>query len=210
MHLLSPIAVRWHGGEEYADGNEIKYTITEDGIEGYNATINGFNVTNTHVPEKTEVSGSKTWNDNNNQDGVRPASIIINLLADGEKVDSKTVTEADNWAWSFTNLDKYANGKEITYTITEDAVESYETKVSGYDVTNTHTPEKTSINGIKVWDDADNQDGKRPTSITVNLVADGVATNKSVTVTAADGDAVYRWQNRQPTRGDTEGIRSLM
>ena len=29
-------------------------------------------------------------------------------------------------------------------------------------VTNKYTPETTSISGEKVWDDKDNQDGKRP------------------------------------------------
>ena len=37
-------------------------------------------------------------------------------------------------------------------------------------LTNTHTPELTSITGTKTWKDADNQDGKRPESITVNLL----------------------------------------
>ena len=54
--------------------------------------------------------------------GKRPTSITINLLANGVQKESKTVTEEDNWSWSFTNLSKYENGTEIIYTITEDAV----------------------------------------------------------------------------------------
>ncbi|HGF7408655.1 TPA: Cna B-type domain-containing protein, partial [Enterococcus faecium] len=32
-------------------------------------------ITNTHVPETKEVSGQKTWEDNENQDGKRPTTI---------------------------------------------------------------------------------------------------------------------------------------
>ncbi|MCM1126740.1 MAG: Cna B-type domain-containing protein, partial [Lachnospiraceae bacterium] len=169
--------------DKYAGGKEIKYTITEDRVDGYEMpVVRGYNVENTHTPEKTEVSGRKTWNDNDNQDGKRPTSITINLLANGKKVNSKTVTEADGWSWTFDNLDKYANGTEINYTITEEKVDDYTTEVNGYDVVNTHAPGKTSVNGSKTWNDNNNQDGKRPASITIRLWADGKEVqNKVVT-----------------------------
>ena len=47
-----------------------------------------------------DIIGAKTWDDNNNQDGARPASITIRLLANGTEVDSKEVTAADQWEWS--------------------------------------------------------------------------------------------------------------
>ncbi|MEB3012826.1 Cna B-type domain-containing protein, partial [Parvimonas sp. D2] len=85
----------------------------------------GFAVTNTREPEKTSVEGTKTWNDKDNQDGKRPTEITINLLKNGTKIDSKKVTKAEGWKWKFENLDKYENGKEINYTITEEKVEGY-------------------------------------------------------------------------------------
>ncbi|MBQ6517571.1 MAG: Cna B-type domain-containing protein, partial [Anaerolineaceae bacterium] len=138
--------------------------------------ISGYNVTNTHEIEKIDISGSKTWVDNNNQDGKRPDSITIRLLADGTEVDSKTVTAADNWAYSFEDLDKYAEGTEIAYTISEDTVEGYTTVYDGYNVTNTHTPEVTTATVTKVWEDADNQDGRRPANLTVMLSNYGTVT----------------------------------
>lgn len=42
----------------------------------------------------------------------------------------------------------------------------------------------------KVWNDADNQDGSRPNSITVHLVKNGVKTNQSATLNAANN-----WSN---------------
>ena len=90
--------------------------------------------------EKTSVSGTKTWRDNNNQDGIRPSSITVNLLANGQQVASKKVSASDNWQYSFDNLAAYANGQKITYTVTEDAVAGYTSTVDGYNITNNHNP----------------------------------------------------------------------
>ena len=169
--------------DKYNSGTEIVYTISEDTVADYTTVVDGYNITNTHTPEKTIISGSKTWNDNNNQDGKRPDSITVRLFADGTEVTSKEVTANDNWSWSFTGLDKYNSGTEIVYTISEDAVTDYTTEVKGYNVTNTHTPEKISITGSKTWDDEGNQDGKRPEKITVKLLANGrVIDHKEVTI----------------------------
>ena len=173
---------------KFRDGGvEIVYTITEEAVEGYETTIDGFNVTNTHAPAQIEISGAKTWDDDDNRDGVRPESITINLLADGEKLDSKAVTEAEGWAWTFTDLYKYRDGGvEIVYTITEETVDGYETVVEDFNVTNIHEIETIEVAGAKTWDDADNQDGKRPESITIRLLADGEEL-EVIEVTEADG-----------------------
>ena len=158
------------GLDKYNSGTEIVYTISEDTVADYTTVVDGYNITNTHTPEKISISGSKTWDDEENQDGKRPSSITVRLLADGTEVTSKTVTANDNWSWSFTDLDKYNSGTEIVYTISEDTVTDYTTVVDGYNITNTHTPEKTIISGSKTWNDKNNQDGVRPDSITVELL----------------------------------------
>ena len=159
------------------DKQEITYKVVEGTVPEYDTeyeiTDNEVEIYNHHTPEKVSVEGSKIWDDADNQDGKRPSSIIVNLLADGEKVDSKTVTAENEWNWSFTDLNKYAKGREIQYTITEDKVENYITNIekteNGYVVTNSYTPETTSISVEKVWNDNDNQDGVRPASIKVKL-----------------------------------------
>ena len=125
---------------EFENGQKITYTVTEDAVAGYTSTIDGYNITNNHTPATVKVSGTKTWNDNNNQDGIRPSSITVNLLANGQQVASKTVSASDNWQYSFDNLAAYANGQKITYTVTEDAVAGYTSTVDGYNITNTHNP----------------------------------------------------------------------
>ena len=51
------------------------------------------------------------------------------------------MTAESEWKYSFTDLPKYAAGKEIVYTISEEAIEGYEVTVDGYNLTNTHVPE---------------------------------------------------------------------
>ncbi len=97
-----------------------------------------------------DVEGTKKWEDNNNQAGKRPASITITLLADDIEQASKTVTAADDWTWSFTDLPKNnENGEKIIYTIKENPVAGYAAPVitgdaeEGFVVTNRYksTPE---------------------------------------------------------------------
>lgn len=178
----------------YANGTPIEYTITEDAVEGYTTQINGFNVTNTHTPEKTEISGSKTWDDNNNQDGIRPDSITIHLFANGSEVDSRTVTEKQNWSWTFDELPKKEKGVDIVYTITEDPVEGYTTIVNGPDVTNTHVPATVSLTVKKSWNDNENQDGKRPDYIDVQLLANGTEYGDPERLSEANGWE-YTWES---------------
>ena len=91
-------------------------------------------------PELIEISGEKIWDDENDADKIRPKSIVVELYADGEKVDEQTVTAASNWKFTFTDLPKVKDGEEIVYTIGEVKVEGYTTKIDGFKITNTHTP----------------------------------------------------------------------
>ncbi|WP_320443181.1 Cna B-type domain-containing protein [Enterococcus faecium] len=51
--------------------------------------------------EVISVSGQKTWEDNENQDGKRPTTITVNLLADGQPIQHKEVSEKDDWRYRF-------------------------------------------------------------------------------------------------------------
>ena len=169
-----------------ADGTAIVYTVKEDDVANYTNAITsdattGFTITNTNT-EKVSVSGTKTWNDNNNQDGKRPASITVNLLKNGTKVDSKTVTPdvSGAWTYSFSGLDKYnADGTEITYTVSEDPVDGYTSTVTGTNITNSYTPETTVVKVTKAWV------GPKAGPVTVHLLADGTDTGKTITLDEA-------------------------
>jgi cobalamin biosynthesis Mg chelatase CobN len=115
--------------------------------EGYTATVSGdatagFTVTNAHTPETTSVPVTKKWV------GSEGSEVTIHLLADGEDTGQTLTLSADNdWTSSFDGLAKYADGKAIAYTISEDPIEGYTSEVSGdaasgFTVTNTEEPEE--------------------------------------------------------------------
>ena len=176
---------------KYKDGKEIKYTVTEESVVGYKSSIDNFTITNSHDPEKINISGTKVWNDNNDQDGKRPTKITVQVLKGEQVVAEMEVSAETDWKFEFKDLPKYEKGKEITYELKEVSVEHYTTKVTGkdgkYTITNTHTPAKINVKGQKIWDDANNKDGIRPDSIVVKLLANGVETGKTATASVASG-----------------------
>ena len=174
-------------------GEKIVYSVIEEEIDGYKSVVTGdavkgFTVTNIHEPAMIEVAGTKTWNDGNNQDGKRPEAITVNLIANGEKIASKEVTEVDGWAYKFENLPEFAAGEKIAYAVTENAVEGYTVTVDGYNLTNSYTPELTSVTVTKNWQDTNDKDGIRPDSIIVRLLANGEDTGLTMELTAE-----YKW-----------------
>lgn len=179
---------------KYENGKEIKYTVKETAMTEYKATITTdkdgkYTITNEHTPEKIAVSGQKTWIDNNDQDHIRPASVTVALLANGKETGKTAIATAETgWKYEFTELDRYQNGKAIEYTVKEVGVPTgYTATETGMNVTNTHTPEKTSVKGKKIWKDEDNKDGIRPSSVTVKLLADGKETGQTATVSETSG-----------------------
>ena len=171
------------------DGYTANYDITID-----SSGVGIITITNSHTPETTTVKGTKTWNDKDNQDGKRPDAITVNLLADGQPVDSKEVTSTDGWTYEFTNLPKYQNGQLISYTVTENEVSDYSTTIDGTNITNSYIPGKTSVTVTKAWDDKNNQDGLRPGSIQVQLYADGKAVGAAIDLTE-NKDWTYTWSD---------------
>ena len=186
------------GLDVYNAGQPIAYTVEEVSVAGYQSSITGnaatgFTITNTHTPEKTAVSVQKVWDDADDQDGKRPETVTVRLLADGQDTGKTLTLNADNdWADSFSGLDVYNEGVPIAYTVEEEAVTGYQSSITGdaadgFTITNTHTPEKTALSVKKVWDDADDQDGKRPDAVTVRLLADGESTDRALTLNAGNG-----------------------
>ncbi|WP_418968509.1 Cna B-type domain-containing protein [Alloscardovia omnicolens] len=167
-----------------ADGSKIVYTVSEDPVENYSSQITGdavkgFTILNSNT-EEVDVPVKKVWK------GPAKDSVTVRLLADG-KDTGKTVKldKAGKWEGSFKNLPKYnADGSKIVYTVSEDPIKNYSSQITGdavkgFTITNMNT-EKVSVGLAKKWDDKNNQDGKRPTSVTAHLLADGKDTGKSI------------------------------
>lgn len=157
--------------------------------------------------EMVDISGSKIWRGDQKEN--RPASIIINLLANGDLCASKEIMgEEDKWEWSFDEIPKTnVDGSLISYTVEEAPVFGYETEIKGSDnwfsIINTYIPERTSRTVRKIWCDSDNQKGKRPESIQVQLMADGIAEG-DIVVLSAENQWSYTWQNLLQKEGDKD------
>ncbi|PHD35922.1 cell wall anchor protein, partial [Bacillus toyonensis] len=151
-----------------ANGVAYKYEVKEQPIAGYEPKVNGYDITNTKVGQ-TKLEGTKTWKDENAKD--RPEMIKVDLLQNGKVVDTKEVTAATEWKYTFENLKAYdAEGKAYKYEVKEQAVPGYESKVSGTDITNTKVGQ-TKVEGTKTWKDGNAKD--RPEIIKVDLLQNG-------------------------------------
>ena len=128
------LTIIWEDLPEYEDGNPVTYKVAERESTAYELVsitgddVSGFKIVNRIL---MDVNGVKNWKDNDNKEGTRPDSIVVKLLEDGKEVKKITVTEKDEWKFSFTNLPKYKDGKEIKYTIEEEAVKGYITNIEG-------------------------------------------------------------------------------
>lgn len=178
------------------DGKQIKYTVREEGMgDFYKSTVskpsvdaNGntaVTVTNEFkLPEgdknKTDVTVTKIWEDNNNYAGKR-TNVNIKITGSNSDKNAKTVTLKDNdakddktWQVTVNGMTKYdSNGVEIKYTASEEKVpEFYKlVKIEGTTVTNEFELPKDTVNYKvnKVWDDNDIQAQRRPETINFYL-----------------------------------------
>ena len=200
---------------KYKAGKEIKYTVTEEAVAEYEATITDFSITNKYAPKEIDYKVTKVWNDANNQDGKRPESVTVQLYkkvgnadpvaVEGKKLTltAKEKTDDNTWVASFTNLPQYEAGKEITYSIKEvDVPAGYEASVTGQVVTNTYNPETVVLSGTKVWKDNNNQDGKRTTSVKVQILKNDKEVVQEIEVSEATGwkfesKALPKYENGQ-------------
>lgn len=191
----------------------ITITVDADGV----VTVNGHNVTDKNgigqiqaldAPKTTNLTVNKVWKDNDDQDGKR-RTVTFDLYrklageADYTKMDGQSrdinVNAGDSAAYWF-DLPVMVDGKQAEYKAVEaTTIDGYTEQCTdpasaadGMVMTciNTHAPETTSLGVNKVWNDANNQDGSRPDSITVHLVKNGVKTNQSATLSVANN-----WSN---------------
>ncbi|MFQ9878828.1 MAG: Spy0128 family protein [Ruminococcus sp.] len=98
-HTYTVSEVKGDDGTVTYDGTiyTVEATVTDAGNGTLNVSkvikkngekVDSIDFTNTYVGE-IEIAGTKTWNDNNDQEGIRPTSITVNLFANGEKVKDR-------------------------------------------------------------------------------------------------------------------------
>ena len=121
-------------------GNPYTYWVEEEHLESYTVTGSGtLALTNTLGGKETEIAiqGRKTWVGDGADD--RPNSITLSLLQNGTKVAEREVTpNADgSWTYDFGSWPAYDDsGRAYTYTVQEEPVDGYGSRVDGWNVIN--------------------------------------------------------------------------
>ena len=89
-----------------------------------------YSITYTNEYALVDVSVDKVWDDSSNQNGLRPESLELTLSGapEGTKIPEPKITKSEDgntWTYTWSALPKTdANGKELTYTVTEAKVPS--------------------------------------------------------------------------------------
>ena len=192
-----------------APGIRVVYSVVEVNVPtGYTPTIGAADIdgetgnvtiaiTNTFTMPQTQVTVNKSWNDNTDAEGFRPESIEIQLYADGVAHGNVVTLAVPAWSHTFTGLQRYsAPGVRVVYSVVEvnvpagytpsigTAVINTDTGNVTISVTNTFAMPETSVTVNKGWLDNDNDENFRPTSIQIQLYANGVAHGNIVTLSA--------------------------
>lgn len=241
-----------NGGKEIIYKAEITSDLNAhiaEGANGYAWTASELDIKVSHNRNTKSVPVTVEWADTQNNDNIRPSTVILQLYADGKKMEGAAYQHilsgdktADTWNYTFENLPVYRDGeegKEILYTASvEEAVKDsiYGTYISmangqeeevvrytasymdanGNTTANladsakayvklTHSTDQGTVYLYASWHDDQNRDGKRPSSIQVDLnkQVDGVKTFvKTYTVTAGnDNSWTYKITNLPLSEG---------
>lgn len=106
--------VSYNGGQSFKHGNTVKNTLPVKWEE--------------MLPSTRSISVKKNWV------GKAEKEVIVNLLANGKKVRNVKLNEANGWSHDFTEmpvLENIADKEVIQYTVEEELIDGYTSKVSG-------------------------------------------------------------------------------
>lgn len=119
------------------DGNEIDYIATENAVKDYTTTYpDKTTVHNKYDPEMKTLTVTKNWLDNNNAYNTRPTELTFKIFRNGLPFTSVSVS-APLWQAEVNVPCSDKSGAEYQYSIEEQEVSGYESKVEEFVATNT-------------------------------------------------------------------------
>lgn len=175
--------------------NNVYMDVTQiDAVGGETHSYNHFDFTTVGI-YSSKLVVNKVWDDDNNNDRIRPESIDVELYSNGEPTGKTATLTKDSWNAEFPFLPvNDTDGKPILYTIketqeitdyTSSSTQKVENGIINVTLTNKHENYKTSVPFTKTW--TSNEPGDWtvfiPNRIKVSLYRNGVYTgiNKYVT-----------------------------
>ncbi|MCI6745407.1 MAG: Cna B-type domain-containing protein, partial [Anaerolactibacter massiliensis] len=151
---------------------------------------------------ETNFTFTKVWDDSNNEYKNRPStekfSSSLTLKADGVVMTGyePEITENEDGTWTVT-YQNLPGLKDKSYSVSENSITGYISETSSVSDGGrlTNKLETITVAGEKTWEDNNNENNKRPDSITVNLLADGKLIKSAEVKAAADGTWTYSFEN---------------
>lgn len=155
----------WGKLPEYnRDGSKIIWSVVEKELPHYTVLISAegitFTVTNTYAPDPPSGDAVtrtvlKVWDDQG-YENRRPESVQVTLLQNDVAFETRTLSEANGWQYTWDKLPKVdQSGKEISWTIREAAVSGYRSAVrlngDTFVLTNTLSRQKLPQTGVLWW-----------------------------------------------------------
>ena len=187
----------WNNLPKYENGKEITYTVEETVPNGYEAKYSDdtFTITNKYTPGTVSKSVNKEWIDNDNQDGIRPDEVTVQLYANGVvKGNSVKLNKSNSWTYTWTGLPEKENGKTISYEVKELKIGNtnvannsaagytvdYSVNENNTTITNTHIPEKIFDLALRKFITNINEESynREPVVDTSTIATTGTATYK--------------------------------
>lgn len=179
------------------------------GIENKSAEL-GY-ILMTHSLITTDINSYVVWEDDGNNDGYRPSTVNLQLYANGKKVEDAegrlSISGSGNtWTYTFADFQKYYTddagnkGREIRYTLeatptNPGELDEYSIAYHNYTVILSHRKDTVSRSVHVEWQDSNNQDGKRPVSMMVQLYADNVPLEGKVVLLSNANNWTHTWDD---------------
>ena len=184
------------------DGGSYQYTVEEKTMDGWNTSYgdDSLSIVNT-ASGTTSVVVAKFWTLPEGM-SADDQTVEVTLTRDGQKLtgDEYTKTITGNGMVKFENLPKYNENGQLYQYGAEEASGNYQqakpATSDGYTITfyNTVAVEKTSISGVKTWNDGGDT-ASRPEEITVALYKDDGTEPFATTTASAATDWAYSFDN---------------
>lgn len=164
--------------DEPVAADRIKVTVIDsfNEIDYKLACIGEIHVYKAILPEPFEINVSVNWQDGDDKDGARPENVEVGLKIDGKAVEDSVLVlnESNGWTGAFENIDPESGESFEVYCITEDFDSSAEKEGYLYECAGS-VEEGFVVSAVRSevlntevhWIDNDNEQGKRPDTVTL-------------------------------------------
>ncbi|MCD8127850.1 MAG: Cna B-type domain-containing protein [Clostridiales bacterium] len=103
--------------------------------------------------EITSCVVKKVWNEDTK--AVRPSSVTVRLLKDGEEYDTQTLNKSNGWSYTWDELDATADWQIVEIGVAENYTVSISRSSNSFTVTNTYQTETSTTPSDPTDDTAD-------------------------------------------------------